>query len=99
MPGRAGNGRQAIATLESAGRSQAPPLQWLTDAFGAKEKDVFRGEDGAIQHAELIVGAGVIMFGRHPRANRKPTLARGHGRSSVAVRRESARVGARCFNS
>lgn len=46
-------------------RDAGAALQWLKDAFGAEEKDVFRGEDGTIHHAELIVGGGVIMFGQH----------------------------------
>jgi len=46
-------------------RDAEAALQWLKDAFGAEEKDVFRGEDGTIRHAELIVGGGVMMFGQH----------------------------------
>ncbi len=38
-------------------------LEWLKRAFGAEEKEVHRDDDGAIQHAELRLGAGVIMFG------------------------------------
>lgn len=40
-------------------------LEWLKQAFGAEEKEVHRGEDGAIQHAELRIGDGLIMFGQH----------------------------------
>jgi uncharacterized glyoxalase superfamily protein PhnB len=40
-------------------------LAWLKRAFGAEEKAVHRGEDGALQHAELRIGEGVIMFGQH----------------------------------
>jgi uncharacterized glyoxalase superfamily protein PhnB len=40
-------------------------LDFLKAAFGAEEKEVHRSEDGAIQHAELRLGAGLIMFGQH----------------------------------
>jgi uncharacterized glyoxalase superfamily protein PhnB len=40
-------------------------LAWLKQAFGAEEKAVYRDEDEAIQHAELRIGDGVIMFGQH----------------------------------
>jgi uncharacterized glyoxalase superfamily protein PhnB len=40
-------------------------LEFVKAAFGAEEKDVHRGEDGAIHHAELRLGAGLIMFGQH----------------------------------
>jgi uncharacterized glyoxalase superfamily protein PhnB len=40
-------------------------LEFLETAFGAREKDVHRSDDGAIQHAELRLGAGLIMFGQH----------------------------------
>jgi uncharacterized glyoxalase superfamily protein PhnB len=39
-------------------------LAWLGRAFGFEEKVVYRGADGTIQHAELRLGAGLIMFGR-----------------------------------
>jgi uncharacterized glyoxalase superfamily protein PhnB len=40
-------------------------LEWLKDAFGFEEKAVYRGEDGAVQHAELRLGDGVIMLGQN----------------------------------
>lgn len=39
-------------------------LDWLKRAFGFEETAVHRA-DGAIQHAELRLGAGLIMFGQH----------------------------------
>ena len=39
-------------------------LEWLKRAFGFEEKTVYRA-DGAIQHAELRLGASLIMFGQH----------------------------------
>ena len=38
-------------------------LSWLKAAFGFEEKAVYRGDDGAIHHAELRFGDGVIMLG------------------------------------
>jgi uncharacterized glyoxalase superfamily protein PhnB len=40
-------------------------LDWLKRAFGFQEKAVHRGEDGTIQHAELLLGDGLIMFGQY----------------------------------
>jgi uncharacterized glyoxalase superfamily protein PhnB len=38
-------------------------LEWLKRAFGFDEKAVHRSDGGAIQHAELRLGDGLIMFG------------------------------------
>ena len=38
-------------------------IAFLKNAFGATEKAVHRGEDGVIQHAELALGAGLVMVG------------------------------------
>jgi uncharacterized glyoxalase superfamily protein PhnB len=40
-------------------------ITFLKDAFGASEKAVHRGEDGVIHHAELALGAGLVMIGQH----------------------------------
>ena len=40
-------------------------IAFLTRAFGATEKAVHRGDDGAIYHAELALGAGLVMVGEH----------------------------------
>jgi uncharacterized glyoxalase superfamily protein PhnB len=39
-------------------------IAFLTRAFGATEKAVHRGDDGAIHHAELALGAGLVMVGQ-----------------------------------
>ena len=52
-------------------------LSWLKDAFGFEEKAVYRAEDGAIHHAELRLGDGLIMLGhdrRHGRSAGPPPL-------------------------
>jgi uncharacterized glyoxalase superfamily protein PhnB len=38
-------------------------VAFLKHAFGATEKAVHRGEDGVIHHAELALGAGLVMVG------------------------------------
>lgn len=40
-------------------------IEWLKDVFGFEEKAVYRGDDGVVQHAELKLGAGLIMLGQH----------------------------------
>lgn len=37
-------------------------IEFLSNAFGAERHAVY-GEDGAIQHAELRLGNGLVMFG------------------------------------
>lgn len=39
-------------------------LDWLTRAFGFSEKAVYRDERGTIVHAEVRLGAGLVMFGQ-----------------------------------
>jgi uncharacterized glyoxalase superfamily protein PhnB len=41
-------------------------LAWLKRAFGLQEKAVHRDAGGRIQHAELRLGDGLIMFGGVP---------------------------------
>jgi uncharacterized glyoxalase superfamily protein PhnB len=46
-------------------------LTFLKNAFGATEKAVHRGDDGVVHHAELALGAGLVMVGQH-RQDAKP---------------------------
>jgi uncharacterized glyoxalase superfamily protein PhnB len=39
-------------------------LAWLQDVFGFEEKAIHRGQDGVIHHAEVRLGAGLVMFGQ-----------------------------------
>ncbi len=42
-------------------------LKWLGQAFGFKERAVYRagdGDDSPIQHAEISLGPGIVMFGQ-----------------------------------
>jgi uncharacterized glyoxalase superfamily protein PhnB len=43
----------------------AAAIEWLGKAFGLREHFVARGDDGAIQHAELAWGDGFVMLGGH----------------------------------
>lgn len=47
-------------------RDPEAALDWLKRAFGFEEKAVYRGEDGRVQHAELRLGDGLVMFGGMP---------------------------------
>ena len=38
-------------------------LDWLSRAFGFEEDVVYRDGEGGVQHAEMALGAGMIMFG------------------------------------
>jgi uncharacterized glyoxalase superfamily protein PhnB len=37
--------------------------RWLEEALGFEEHRVYRGDDGAIVHAELRLGDDIVMFG------------------------------------
>jgi uncharacterized glyoxalase superfamily protein PhnB len=47
-------------------REPETALDWLKRTFGFEERAVYRGDDGRIQHAELRLGDGLIMFGGVP---------------------------------
>ena len=47
-------------------------LEWLKRAFGFEEKAVYRDDDGRIQHAELRLGDGLVMFGGVPADTARP---------------------------
>ncbi|HEY9136705.1 MAG TPA: glyoxalase, partial [Terriglobus sp.] len=38
-------------------------IDWLKQAFDFHEHAVYRGEDGTVHHAELVLGNGMIMLG------------------------------------
>jgi uncharacterized glyoxalase superfamily protein PhnB len=38
-------------------------IEWLKQAFDFREHAVYRGEDGTVHHAELVLGSGMIMLG------------------------------------
>jgi uncharacterized glyoxalase superfamily protein PhnB len=53
------------ATIIPALRYQDAPkaIDWLCDAFGFERHLVVPGENGAIAHAQLVFGNGMIMLG------------------------------------
>ena len=40
-------------------------VEFLKSAFGAAEQAVYRGDDGAIHHAELSLEGGLFMLGQY----------------------------------
>lgn len=46
-------------------RDAAAAVEWLGRTFGFEVKAVHRGEDGTVGHAELQLGAGIIMLGQY----------------------------------
>jgi uncharacterized glyoxalase superfamily protein PhnB len=46
-------------------RDASAAIEWLTRVFGFEEKAAHRGDDGVVHHAELRLGAGMIMLGQH----------------------------------
>jgi uncharacterized glyoxalase superfamily protein PhnB len=43
----------------------AAALEWLTRAFGLRERSRMAGADGTVRHAEMTFADGVVMLG-HP---------------------------------
>jgi len=41
----------------------AAAIEWLCDAFGFEKHCVVPGEDGAVVHAQLVFGNGMVMLG------------------------------------
>jgi uncharacterized glyoxalase superfamily protein PhnB len=44
-------------------RDAAAAIRWLCDTFGFEKRVAYEGEGGAIMHAELTFGNGMIMLG------------------------------------
>jgi uncharacterized glyoxalase superfamily protein PhnB len=38
-------------------------LEWLSQAFGFEQREVYRDEQGNVGHAEMSLGQGIVMFG------------------------------------
>ncbi len=38
-------------------------LEWLSRAFGFEERVAYRSEEGVVDHAEISLGPGIVMFG------------------------------------
>lgn len=59
------NAKQTIATIIPTlrYRDAATAVEWLCQAFGFEKHLVVSGDNGAIEHAELSFGNGMIMLG------------------------------------
>lgn len=44
-------------------RDARAAIRWLCEAFGFEERMVHAGEDREVAHAELSLGAGIVMLG------------------------------------
>jgi uncharacterized glyoxalase superfamily protein PhnB len=74
-------------------------LDWLAKAFGFTADAVHRGDDGVVQHAEMSLGAGSVMFGQGDPASigwiRDPRQADGAPPGATLVAREAGLSGRR----
>ncbi len=63
--GKSASGKSAGGSIIPAMRYRDPnkAVEFLCQAFGFKEKAVYRGESGGVEHAELTLGNGMIMLG------------------------------------
>ena len=61
----------------------AAAIEWLTAAFGFRERMRMPGEDGRVMHAELELDGGVVMLATPPRPEFKGPKAIGATLSSV----------------
>ncbi len=63
-------------------------VEWLSRAFGFEEHAVYRNGDGAVVHAELVFGNGMIMFG--------PRDSQGEGEFGKRFMTMPDKTGGRC---
>ncbi|MEU6380563.1 VOC family protein [Streptomyces sp. NPDC046909] len=79
-----GGGRPSIyPTLLYADAKAA--IRQLTEAFGFSELAVFEGEDGSVQHAELVQGNGAVMLGSKGRGGAFDAAMKDAGTTGVYV--------------
>lgn len=50
-------------------------LEWLSRAFGFRERLRFSGKDGTVNHAEIELGDAVIMLGDPGRETGTPNVS------------------------
>ena len=62
----------------------AGALDWLSRAFGFRERLRFAGEDGTVTHAELALDDGLVMLG-HPGPDYRSPKRLGHATQLVHV--------------
>jgi uncharacterized glyoxalase superfamily protein PhnB len=73
-------------------------LQWLAMAFGFKECEVHRDEQGTIHHAEMALGAGRIMFGQGDPASQAIYVAVEAAGAEITREIEDTAYGAREYS-
>jgi len=39
-------------------------IDWLSRAFGFRQHEVYRHDDGVVHHAEMSLGPGLVLFGQ-----------------------------------
>ncbi len=83
MAGTDGGRPSIVPTLLYADAKAA--IRQLTEAFGFSELSVYEGEDGAVMHAELAQGNGVVMLGSKGRGGVFDTAMKGAGPAGVYV--------------
>ncbi|MFN2173519.1 MAG: VOC family protein [Candidatus Promineifilaceae bacterium] len=61
----ANNAKKTTATVIPTMRynDAAAAIEWLCEAFGFEKHLVVPGEDGAVVHAQLVFGNGMVMLG------------------------------------
>ncbi|MEO1068864.1 MAG: VOC family protein, partial [Cyanobacteria bacterium J06638_6] len=66
--------KQTVATIIPTLRynDAARAIDWLCQAFGFEKHLVVPGENGAIAHAQLVFGNGMIMLGSARDVGRAP---------------------------
>jgi uncharacterized glyoxalase superfamily protein PhnB len=57
-------------------RDAREAIRWLGEAFGLEEQMVVPGEGDRIAHAELRIGAGIVMLGSRSASMRFPDATR-----------------------
>lgn len=57
------NTRQATVIPTLRYRDAVAAVEWLCQAFGFEKHLIVPGENGTIEHAELVFGDGMIMLG------------------------------------
>lgn len=80
----AGGGRPSVFPTLLYSDAKAA-IKQLTEAFGFTELSVYEGEDGAVLHAELAQGNGVVMLGSKGRGGVFDTAMKQAGPSGVYV--------------
>src|SRR4051794_28686494 len=64
-------------------RDAAAAIDWLERALGREGRAVHAGDDGAVAHAELTLGGGMVMLG--PEGDDRFGRHAGHGWQYVVV--------------